>query len=267
YRQPSRYLCAPDFPPLAGVPTTSSPSTTQSKMNPSPRIPSENSVHPFSIAHRCSIPQFTPAPQRTVPGLLPCTSPSTSPPLTEPAPRSTLPSPTPACPLRPLFPPTTLIVGDSITRNLRFFNTTTHCFPGATVPIILAKLPSLLHPLPPSVHRIIVHVGCVDASHRQSEITKSDFNKLLQFLNSTGKSIFISGPLSPHRGMGIFSRILSLHTWLQTACRTHNVGFIDNFNIFWRRPSVLKADGFHPKKLGNRILAANVQHAVHHSTS
>uniref|UniRef100_A0A3Q2Z4S7 SGNH hydrolase-type esterase domain-containing protein n=1 Tax=Hippocampus comes TaxID=109280 RepID=A0A3Q2Z4S7_HIPCM len=159
------------------------------------------------------------------PGLLPRTSPSTSPPLTEPAPRSTLPSHTPA----------------------------------STVPIILAKLPSLLYPLPPSVHRIIVHVGCVDASHRQSEITKGHFNKLLQFLNSTGKSIFISGPLSPHRGKGIFSRILSLHTWLQTACRTHNVGFIDNFNIFWRRPSLLKADGFHPNKLGSRILAANVQ--------
>uniref|UniRef100_A0A3Q2Y172 SGNH hydrolase-type esterase domain-containing protein n=1 Tax=Hippocampus comes TaxID=109280 RepID=A0A3Q2Y172_HIPCM len=246
-----------DFRPLAGVLTTSPPSTTQSKMKPSPQIPSlENPVHPFSsIAHRRSFPQFTQAPQRTVPGLLPHSSASTSPPLTKPMPRSTLPSPTPACPLRPLFPPTTLIVVDSITRNLRFFNATTHCLPRATVPIILAKLPSLLHPLPPSVHRIIVHVGCVDPSHRQSKITKGPFYKLLQFLNSTGKSIFMSSPLSPHRGMGIFSRILSLHTWLQTARRTHNMGFIGNFNIFWRRPSLLKADGFHPNKLGSRILS------------
>ncbi|XP_061086404.1 uncharacterized protein LOC133121220 [Conger conger] len=38
---------------------------------------------------------------------------------------------------RPLFSPTTLIVGDSITRKLRFANAATHCFPGATVPIIL----------------------------------------------------------------------------------------------------------------------------------
>ena len=253
-----------DFPPLAGAPATSPPSTTKSKVQSPPRIPpSDVPVRSFSsVAHRRSTPQFTPAPHRTFHGLSHRSSPSTS----KSSPGSTLPSPSPICPPRPLFPPTTLIIGDSITRNLRFFNATTHCFPGATVPVILAKLPGLLRSLPPSVHRIIVHVGCVDASHRQSEITKTHFNKLFQLLNSTGKSTFISGPLSPHRGVGIFSRVLSLHTWLQHACRAHSVGFIDNFNLFWGRPSLLKADGFHPNRLGGRTLAANVQYAVQHAT-
>ena len=49
----------------------------------------------------------------------------------------------------PLIPSTTLIIGDSITRDICFINAITHCSPGDTVPIILDKLldllPSLLH--------------------------------------------------------------------------------------------------------------------------
>eukprot|EP00064_Thunnus_orientalis_P022926 superscaffoldBa00008185_g23148 len=41
----------------------------------------------------------------------------------------------------PPFRPTTLIVGDSITRNIRFFNSTKHCLPGATILVILDMLP------------------------------------------------------------------------------------------------------------------------------
>ena len=44
-------------------------------------------------------------------------------------------------------------------------------------------------------------------------------------------------------GAGRFSRILSLNTWLQSACRIHNIGFIDNFNLFWSRLSLFRTDG------------------------
>ncbi|CAJ1081981.1 LOW QUALITY PROTEIN: uncharacterized protein LOC116399339 [Xyrichtys novacula] len=57
----------------------------------------------------------------------------------------------------PLFPPTTLIIGDSIIRGIRYFNAITRSFPGATVADITAKLPGLLQSLPASIHRIIVH--------------------------------------------------------------------------------------------------------------
>ncbi|KAF3834538.1 hypothetical protein F7725_027096 [Dissostichus mawsoni] len=69
------------------------------------------------------------------------------------------PHPQSPAPPRPLFAPTTLIIGDSITRNIRFFNAATRCLPGATVPVILEKLPGLLHSLPSSVNRLIVHVS------------------------------------------------------------------------------------------------------------
>ncbi|CAJ1071444.1 Stonustoxin subunit alpha [Xyrichtys novacula] len=68
----------------------------------------------------------------------------------------------------PLFPPTTLIIGDSITRYIRFFNSMTHCFPGATVPVILDKLLHLLPSLPFSISKIVLHVGSNDTSHSQS---------------------------------------------------------------------------------------------------
>ena len=164
---------------------------------------------------------------------------------------------------RPLFTPTTLIIGDSITKRIHFPNAATRCFPGATVPVILDKLPVLLCSLPASINRIIVHVGSNDTARRQSELTKKDFNALFSFLNSCGKDVWLSGPLPTlGRGDGRFSRILGLNTWLQSNCRIHNIGFIDNFNLFWNRPSLFFTDGLHPNNPGSKILAANIQHAI-----
>ncbi|AWP15644.1 Hypothetical protein SMAX5B_013840 [Scophthalmus maximus] len=47
------------------------------------------------------------------------------------------------------------IVGDSIIRNIHYFNATTRCFPGATVLTLLDKLPGLLHSLPSSINRVL----------------------------------------------------------------------------------------------------------------
>ena len=183
---------------------------------------------------------------------------------TDPVPSSRT-SPRPSTP-RPLISPTTLIVGDSIIRDIRFFNATTHCFPGATVPDILDRLPGLLRSLPSSTKRVIVHVGTNDTARQQSELTKQDFNDLFKLLSRCGVTIFISGPIATlSRGSGRFSRLLSLHTWLQSACTAHNIGFIDNFNLFWNRSPLFKTDGVHPNRLGSRMLAANLQHAVQSS--
>lgn len=159
-------------------------------------------------------------------------------------------------PLRPLFPPSTVLFGDSIIRNIRFFNATTHCFPGATVPVIVDKLPELLHSLPSSINRLIFHLGSNDTARRQSEQTKMDFVALFNLLKNCGKSVFISGPLPTlSRGAERFSRLHSLNSWVQAACSTYGFTFIDNFNLFWNRSSVFRADGLHPSRLGSRMLA------------
>lgn len=232
--------------------------------------PSKHHTRPtLRGARRLSLPQFTPAP-RSAPAIVPAhPSPTASAPPPRPkspsktSPSSADPRKLSPVPPRPLFAPTTLIIGDSITRNVRFFNATTRCIPGATVLVILAKLPGILQTLPSSVHRIIVHVGCVDASRRQSEVTKSEFIKLFQYLHTCGKAVFISGPIAPYsRGCGLFSRILSLNTWLFSATRMHNLSFIDNFNLFWNRSTFYRTDGIHPNKLGSSVLTGNIHHAV-----
>ncbi|CAJ1050778.1 hypothetical protein D4764_12G0010930 [Xyrichtys novacula] len=178
--------------------------------------------------------------------------------------RSPAPTFTPPPHPRPLFPLTTAIIGDSIVRHVRFFNAVTHCFPGATVPTLLHKLPELLGSLPSSITRLVLHLGFNDTSSRQSEVTKDHFKKLFKVLTDCGKSVFISGPLpSFDRGMGRFSRLLSLNTWLHSACPC-GFRFIDNFNLFWNRSPFYKADGVHPSHLGSRVLGDNFRHAVHH---
>lgn len=167
----------------------------------------------------------------------------------------------------PLIPRTTLIIGDSTVRLLRFVNAVTHCFPGATVPDIIGKLPGLLISLPATVHKIIVHIGTNDISRQQSEVLKADFIRLIDMLNSCGRSIFLSGPFPTlDCGVGRFSRTLSLHTWLQSTCTSHKIDYVDNFNLFWNRPSFFLRDGFHPNLLGSRVLADNIRHAVLSST-
>lgn len=111
---------------------------------------------------------------------------------------------------------------------------------------ILTGLRRLLPTLPS--WRIIVHVGTDDAALKQSEVTKSDFTDMLRFLNRSGGSVLISGPIPTlGRGSEGFSRLLGLHSWLQSACKNFNILHIDNFNLFWDRWSHFKPGGFNPK--------------------
>ena len=158
---------------------------------------------------------------------------------------------------RPLFLPTTLIVGDSIIRNTRFFNAATHFFPGATVPVITSKLPGLLRSLPSSIRRVIVHVGTYDTAREQSELIKKD-SFHFHFHVTRVSTFLVPSPLG--RGVGRFSRLLSLHTWLQSTCTALKFGLINNFDLFWDRSHLFRPDGIH--WWGNKMLTANLQHTV-----
>ena len=83
---------------------------------------------------------------------------------------------------------------------------------------ILGKLPGLLQSLSSSITRIVVHVGSNDLAWGATELTKSAFNSLFDFLRTCGKSVFISGPIPTlGRGDARFSRLLLLNTWLKPA--------------------------------------------------
>ncbi len=143
----------------------------------------------------------------------------------------------------------TLIVGDSIIRNISSRTTTTCCFPQATVFDVNRELWNIL-----MKHKT---EGKNDIWKEQSELLKKDFSELFETLQRLDVQSFISGPL-PARGTNMLSRLHGLNTWLERNCGIKGVNFIDNFNHFWGRRQLFKLDGLHPNKLGARELKDNI---------
>lgn len=144
---------------------------------------------------------------------------------------------------------TALLIGDSITRNIKSKMIENVFIPNATVERVTELTPQILS-TKPYVQKVIVHVGLYDILPKESqgsELLKKDFYNLLKLLAKLPIQTFISGPIPIlNRGVGSFSRLLSLNTWLTTVCATYGVDFIDNFNLFWLRNGVFKQDGIHP---------------------
>ena len=161
--------------------------------------------------------------------------------------------------------PRTLIVGDSIIRNISNRDTTTCCLPQATTSDINRELQNILMKHK-TANRLIIHVGKNDIHKEQSELLKKDFNELFETLKRLKVQTFISGPL-PARGTNRFSRLLGLNTWLQKTCNIKGVNFIDNFNLFWSQRQLFHRDGHHPNKLGSRVLKDNIYFSLNHPSA
>ncbi|KAL7402788.1 hypothetical protein ABVT39_020019 [Epinephelus coioides] len=80
-------------------------------------------------------------------------------------------------------PPTTLIIGDSIVRNMRMRGAITLSFPGATVADIMERIPGILKSHP-QADRLIIHAATNDIPKQQSELLKQDFTHLFNLANS-----------------------------------------------------------------------------------
>lgn len=76
---------------------------------------------------------------------------------------------------QPLFPPTTRIIGYSITRNIQFFNALNE----SLEPQSWQSLRNYeeLSSLPPTITQIVLHTGTNDMIHGQSGVLKRDFMK------------------------------------------------------------------------------------------
>ena len=89
--------------------------------------------------------------------------------------------PRPASPQLTPSPPSTIILGDSIIRNVSIFNARTMVFPGATVVDITDKIQEVAMSFP-SADSLLLYVGTNDVGKRQSELLKSDFIRLFSVL-------------------------------------------------------------------------------------
>lgn len=161
--------------------------------------------------------------------------------------------------------PRTLILGDSVIRNISNRDSTTCCLPQATVSDVNRELQNILMKHK-TVNRVVIHVGKNDIHKEQSELLKRDFNKLFETLRTVKVQPFISGPL-PARGTNRFSRLLGLNTWLQKTCNIKGLNFINNFNLFWSQRQLFKQDGIHPNRLGARVLKDNIYFSLHHPSA
>lgn len=149
-------------------------------------------------------------------------------------------------------------------RNVTTHSTVTYCVPGATVCEIEEKAIGILVDKP-DITKVIIHVGTNVIRRQHSELLKSDFQHLFSSLKRSARRVYMSGPLpSCGCGIGRFSRLLSLHTWLSSTCAAQGVSFIDNFSLFWRCPQLFKDDGIHPNWLGAKLLASNISYCVAH---
>lgn len=160
-----------------------------------------------------------------------------------------------------------LVIGDSITRNVKIETPTTivTCLPGARAPDIKANLKVLAN-ANRKFSKIIIHVGTNDVRLRQSEITKINIKEVCELASTMSSTVICSGPLPVRRSDEIVSRLCSLNGWLSKWCPLNNIEFIDNWKSFWGKPDLLKRDGIHPSWDGAALLSSNMAHSLRAQT-
>ncbi len=161
-----------------------------------------------------------------------------------------------------------VIVGDSIVRHIRATlaegKVRTHCFPGARVLDVSAQIPAILKGNE-SVAAVVIHAGVNDTKMRQTETQKKDFRILIETVRSTSPAttIIVSGPLPTYRrGHERFSRLFALNEWLLSWCKEQKLLFVNNWNLFWERPRLFRADGLHPSRVGAELLSDNISRTL-----
>uniref|UniRef100_A0A3P8RR90 OSK domain-containing protein n=1 Tax=Amphiprion percula TaxID=161767 RepID=A0A3P8RR90_AMPPE len=162
--------------------------------------------------------------------------------------------------------PQTLIVGDRAVNDLKHFsskkNTKVLCFNNDMVSDISKKILKIAaeHPTAKS---LVIHTGALDVEKQQSEVLKEDFMDLLNKVRGLKPVVYVSGPLpTVRRGDERFSRLMLLNRWLKATCAAQSINFIDNFNIFWERRHLFKANGIFLNRSGLLLLCSNIFYSV-----
>ena len=151
-----------------------------------------------------------------------------------------------------------LLVGSSMVRQVLLPRAETFCYPGAQVSHINSVLPHIIHSNP-AASMVMTHVGSNDLKSEKSESLKTDFKILIDSVLTAGKQCIVFGPMpSPRFGDIKFSRARQLHVWLKQYCLSMGIPFVDNFNVFWNRPTYFASDGLHLNKEGKHLLASNM---------
>ncbi|XP_051787308.1 uncharacterized protein LOC127529038 [Erpetoichthys calabaricus] len=173
----------------------------------------------------------------------------------------------------PSTPGDVFVIGDSIVRNLNIAcpnqKSFVSCFLSSHVRDVMRHVLTVFEKHKNrAVGSIVIHAGVNDVRHQQSEILKVDFAALIKAMKERTPSarIFILGPLPLiRRSNEYYSGLLGLNTWLKGFCENQNIGFVDNWDLFWERPRFFKRDGLHPNRFGARVLSENIAKVIRFS--
>ncbi|XP_056121165.1 uncharacterized protein LOC130099479 isoform X2 [Rhinichthys klamathensis goyatoka] len=130
---------------------------------------------------------------------------------------------------------------------------------------VLPQVPEILNG-EERVGAVVLHAGTNDIRLRQTEVLKKDYRSLIETVRSTvpEATIIVSGPLPTYRqGQERFSRLFALNEWLMSLCNEQKLLFVNNWNLFWERPRLYRADGLHPSRIGAAVLSDNISKTLH----
>lgn len=153
--------------------------------------------------------------------------------------------------------PEILILGDSIVRFANLPGAVTYCLSGGKTADFIELIPVLLD-FHPSIHTVISHSGTNDVMSRHSIKLHHDLESLATTVECLGRRFILSGPIpSLSKSSERFSRLFSLHQWMENFSTATGLAFISHFDSFWTRQDLFKHDGLHLNKRGTGVLIQN----------
>ena len=115
------------------------------------------------------------------------------------------------------------------------------------------------------MHTVIVNTGCNDVMNRECSKLHAELSSLVTTIESLGKKCVLSGPIPDlFNKSERFSRVWSLHVWLQKYCTTTDAVYISNFDSFWCQSDLFKKDKLHPNTKGLATLTRNFINFIAH---
>ena len=160
---------------------------------------------------------------------------------------------------KPVTPITTLVIGSSIMRNVKFPGTLVKCIPGARAGDIESNLKMMANSNGKRYDKIVIHCGGNDTRRRRSEITKINVESVCTFAKTMSDTVIFSGPLPSMNNDEMYSRMSSFNRWLSRWCPDNNVGFINHWQTFEGKSGLMGRDCIHPTWDGAKLISKNME--------